>query len=103
VYSADLDEELLYVIYYYPIVDWDSDSWEPRYSINVYDAYSITHFTADSSISNLIPDGEIEQHYFSQVPFSIFYLTDDGESIFKCIIGLQDAYNKMLSDSVNDW
>ena len=103
VYAADLDQELLYVIYYYPIVDWDSDAWEPRYSINVYDSAYITHFVSDSSISNLIPAGQVEQHYFSEVPFSIFYLTDDGQSIFKCIIGLQDAYNKMLSDSVNDW
>lgn len=37
------------------------------------------------------------------MPFSIFYLTDDGDSIFKCVIGLQDAYNKLISDSVNDW
>ena len=103
VYAADLDEELLYVIYYYPIVDWDSDAWESRYSVNVYDNESITHFTCDSSFINLIPSGEAEAHYFDEVPFSIFYLTDDGESIFKCVIGLQDAYNKMLSDSVNDW
>ena len=103
IYSADLDEELLYVIYYYPITDWDSDAWTERYSINVYDAETISHFTCDSSFANLIPDGEIERHYFDEVPFSIFYLTDDGESIFKCVIGLQDAYNKLLSDSVNDW
>lgn len=103
IYAADLDEELLYVVYYYPIINWDSDQWEARYSVNVYDATSITHFTCDSSFTNLIPSAEIELHYFDEVPFSIFYLTDDGESIFKCIIGLQDAYNKMLSDSVNDW
>lgn len=103
VYAADLDEELLYVIYYYPITDWDSDVWEPRYSVNVYDKETISHFTSDSSFSNLTPAGEVELHYFDSVPFSIFYLTDDGESIFKSIISLQDAYNKMLSDSVNDW
>lgn len=103
VYAGDLDEELLYVIYYYPIVDWDSDQWQAKYSVNVYDKESIAHFIADSAISNLVPNGEIEQHYFNEVPFSIFYITDDGESIFKCVIGLQDAYNKLLSDSVNDW
>lgn len=103
VYSADLDEELLYVIYYYPVIDWDSDSWDKRYEVNVYSKNEITHFTCDSSFVNLIPSGEVEQHYFDEVPFSIFYLTDDCESIFKSVIGLQDAYNKMLSDSVNDW
>ena len=103
VYSADLDEELLYAIYYYPNVDWDSDEWDTSYSVNVYTDRYILHFTADSSISNLVPTGEVEEHYFKEVPFSIFYLTDDGESIFKCVVGLQDAYNKLLSDSVNDW
>jgi SPP1 family phage portal protein len=103
VYSADLDEELLYVIYFYPIVDWDSDAYEPRYSVNVYDREQISHFTCDSSFVNMVPDGEVESHYFDEVPFSIFYLTDDGEPIFKCVMSLQDAYNKLLSDSVNDW
>lgn len=103
IYAADLDEELLYVIYYYQIVDWDSDSWEKKYSVNVYDGQSISHFVSDGAFNKLVPSGEVELHYFDEVPFSIFYLTDDGESIFKCIIGLQDAYNKMLSDSVNDW
>lgn len=103
VYSADLDEELLYVIYYYPIIDWDKDSWEKRFAISVYDKDTITHFVSDSAFNKLTPSGEVEMHYFDEVPFSIFYLTDDGDSIFKCIISLQDAYNKMLSDSVNDW
>ena len=103
IYSADLDEELLYVIYFYPISDWESDSWEQRYSVNVYDSETITHFTCDSGFNSLVPTGDIELHYFNEVPFSVFYLTDDGESIFKSVIGLQDAFNKMLSDSVNDW
>jgi len=103
VYSADLDEDLLYVIYYYPIVDWDNPQWEYNYSINVYDAQNVYHFTSDSAFGTIVPSGEPEAHYFQEVPFSIFYLTDDAESIFKCVIGLQDAYNKLLSDSVNDW
>ena len=103
IYAADLDEELLYVVYYYPIVDWDSDEWESRYSVNVYDASNIYHFTADPSLTSLVPADPPENHYFDEVPFSVFYLTDDGEPIFKCIMGLQDAYNKMLSDSINDW
>ncbi len=103
VYAADLDEELLYCIYYYPVIDWDSDAWEKRYNIDVYDSETVAHFTTDSAFSTFIPSGEVEYHYFHEVPFSIFYLTDDMESIFKCVIGLQDAYNKLLSDSVNDW
>lgn len=103
IYSADLDEELLYVVYYYPIIDWDSDEWETRYSVNVYDSEQILHFESDAALTSLVPSDPPEPHYFDEVPWSVFYLTDDGEPIFKCIIGLQDAYNKMLSDSVNDW
>ena len=103
VYSADLDEQLLYVIYYYPKVDWDSDRWDETYEINVYDSQNIYHFQSDSSFTNLVNSGEPEEHHFNEVPFTIFYLTDDGDSIFKCVVGLQDAYNKLLSDSVNDW
>lgn len=103
IYAADLDEELLYCVYYYPVVDWDSDEWEHSYSVNVYDASYVHHYTADASLGNLSPAQPPEEHYFDTVPWSVFYLTDDGESIFKSIIGLQDAYNKMLSDSVNDW
>ena len=93
----------MYVIYYYPIVDWDNPQWEYNYSINVYDKESVYHFVSDPAFGGIVPSGEPELHYFQEVPFSIFYLTDDAESIFKCVIGLQDAYNKMLSDSVNDW
>lgn len=98
-----MDEELLYTVYYYPMVDWDKDEWENQYSVNVYDRQNIYHYVADRSLTNLHPSDAPQGHYFDAVPWSIFYLTDDGESIFKCVIGLQDAYNKMLSDSVNDW
>lgn len=84
-------------------MDWDSDDWESAYSVNVYDSKQILHFTSDSSLSKLDPADPPEAHYFDEVPWSVFYLTDDAESIFKCVVGLQDAYNKMLSDSVNDW
>ena len=103
IFSADLDEELLYVIYFYPVVDWEKDDWDTTYSVNVYDANNIIHYTSSDEFNSFNVDGEPEQHHFGEVPFSIFYLNDDGTSIFDCIIGLQDAYNVLLSDSVNDW
>ena len=103
IYSADLDEELLYCIYFYPVVDWDREDWHTTYSVNVYDAHHIYHYVSDDGFNSFKIDGEPEQHFFGEVPFSIFYLNDDCTSIFDCIISLQDAYNKLLSDSVNDW
>lgn len=102
VYSADLDEELLYCIYFYPVVDWDKDEWDSKFSVNVYDDKNIYHYISTDGFNSFTAE-EPETHFFGEVPFSIFYLNDDGTSIFDCIIGLQDAYNKLLSDSVNDW
>ena len=69
----------------------------------MYDDTSIYHYTCDDGFNSFQVDGEAEEHFFGAVPFSIFYLNDDATSIFECIIGLQDAYNKLISDSVNDW
>ena len=44
-----------------------------------------------------------QQHFFGEVPFSIFNLNADNASIFDRIIPLQDAYNSLLSDEVNDF
>lgn len=97
IYSADLDEELLYVVYFTPIVDWDRDEWETRYNVSVYDETSIFSYTCDSGFNTFIPVGT-ELHYFQEVPFSIL---DLDESIFDCVMSLQDAYNKLISDEVN--
>ena len=98
VYSNDLDEELLYVIYFTPIIDWASDTWATRYQVSLYDETAIYHFTCDAMFSNF-EMGDSEPHYFQEVPFSIL---DLGEGIFECILTLQDAVNQLLSDEVND-
>ena len=69
----------------------------------MYDANYIYHYTCDDGFNSFQVAGDPEQHFFGEVPFSIFYLNDDATSIFECVIGLQDAYNKLISDSVNDW
>ena len=102
VYSADLDEKLLYAIYYYPIVDWNTDNQVVKYSVNVYDDKNIYHYISSDKFNSFQADGKTEQHFFGEVPFAVFNLNDDNTSIFDCIITLQDAYNKLLSDSVND-
>jgi len=85
------------VIYFTPLVDWDKDEWENRYNVSVYDNTTIYHYTCDGGFNTFIPTGN-ELHYFNEVPFSIL---DLDESIFDCIMSLQDAVNKLLSDEVN--
>jgi SPP1 family phage portal protein len=43
-----------------------------------------------------------EPHHFSQCPANIFTLPDE-KSVFDCIIGIQDAYNEVLSSEVDDF
>ena len=42
-------------------------------------------------------------HYYRQVPITVFTLNKDEESIFAQVISLQDAYNTVLSDNLNDY
>lgn len=99
IYNADLDEELIYVIRIRQVSDWTRDG-QYNYFIDIYSSGSISHFKTDDSYSQMTLIGE-EPVYGGNVPFSIFY-SNDGESIFKCIIDLQDAYNSALSDSIED-
>ena len=103
IYSTSIDEEILYFVSYTPIVDWTQDAWETRYTVSVYDDTYIYHYECDSTFNNLIIAGEPEEHYFGEVPVAIFNLNDDNKCIFESIISLQDAYNELLSDEVNDF
>lgn len=69
----------------------------------MYDRKHIFHYESDSTFGNIVPTGEIEEHYFNEVPWVVFNLNEDNRSIFERIISLQDAYNKLLSDEVNDY
>lgn len=103
VYSNDLDEELLYCIYFYPITTWKEDVFETRFSINVYDTTNIYHYESDSAFCNVVVADEPEEHHFTRVPFVVFDLNDSNTPIFQKVITLQDAYNTLLSDGVNDF
>lgn len=103
VYSNDLDEELLYCIYYFPIVSWDDDVYSDRYSVSVYTKTHVFNYVATNGFNTLEPSEEPREHYFNDVPIVVFNLNTDNKSIFENVITLQDAYNKLLSDEVNDF
>ena len=46
---------------------------------------------------------EEKPHYYNQVPITVFSLNREETSIFNQIISLQDAYNTLLSDEVDDF
>lgn len=102
VYTNDLDEELLYAIYFYPIQNWQDELAPQVWSVNVYTDSDIYHYEATNDF-NSFSLLDIEPHYFGEVPFVIFDLNKQNTPIFEPIISLQDAYNTLLSDEVNDF
>lgn len=100
IYSDDLDEELLYIISFSANASWRDSS--ETYRVNVYSAHEVFTYEAPNDF-NSFSLLDVENHYFNQVPFAVFNLNSDNTSIFERVISLQDAYNTLLSDEVNDF
>lgn len=102
IYSNDLDEKLLYCVYYYPIQNWDDELAPQKWSVSVYTSGYKYHYIASNEFNDFqLVDGET--NWFGEVPFVIFDLNKQNTPIFEPIISLQDAYNSLLSDEVNDF
>lgn len=99
IYYNTLDNELAYVIRYYRT---DNISDTENYQVEVYSANSIDQYTTDAVFSSLQPVNST-QNFFNQIPISIFELNKEKVSIFDCIMSLQDAYNELQSDEIDDY
>lgn len=102
IYSNDLDEDLLYCVYYYPIQNWQDELEPQRWAVEVYTDADIFHYEATNDFNSMTLLG-VEPHYFGEVPFVVFDLNSENTPVFESIISLQDAYNELLSDEVNDF
>lgn len=103
IYSDTLDERLLYVIYFYPVQDWEDETAPPTWSVSVYTDSEVYRYESTNEFNTLTLVDEPEEHHFNEVPFVIFELNKDAVPIFEPIVSLQDAYNSLLSDEVNDF
>lgn len=102
VYSNDLDEDLLYCVYFYPVQNWQDETAPEYWGVDVYTADEVFHYQATNTFNDFTLL-EVEPHYFNEVPFVVFDLNKENTPIFEPIISLQDAYNALLSDEVNDF
>lgn len=100
VYDDTLNNDLLYVIRFYSetLVNEQLD----QYVVEVYSDKTITTYQSGPGFASFIPLKE-EPHYFGQCPVTIFSLNKEETSIFAEIMSLQDAYNELLSDEVDDF
>lgn len=99
IYDNTLNQELLYVIRYYRI---DSTDATKGYYIEVYSKSGVTTYKSDMSYSGMSIINEV-QHYYNQVPITVFSLNKEEVSIFDKVMTLQDAYNNLLSSEVDDF
>lgn len=100
VYENTLNGDLLYAIRI-----WEetlSDGKTPNYYCQVYDDRVVrTYETTNMYTSFTLIDEQ--QHYFNQVPVTFFSLNTEERGIADSIFSLQDAYNALVSDSIDDW
>ena len=102
IYSNDLDEDLLYCVYFYPVQNWQDETAPEYWGVDVYTADEVFHYQATNTFNDFTLL-EVEPHFFGEVPFVVFDLNKGNTPIFEPIISLQDAYNALLSDEVNDF
>lgn len=101
IYSNDLDEELLYAVYLIPKVDYETQL-ESGYTVCLYTDEEVLTYDADSTFTTFVLT-DAQPHYFGKVPLVVFDLNTENRSIFESIISMQDAYNSILSDTVDNF
>lgn len=98
VYDDSLSNDLLYFVRFYKENEWDDSD---KYIVDVYDESYVKTYTMNGMDGQLTFVEEYP-HYFAQCPANIFVLPDE-ESIFGCILGLQDAANELMSSEIDDY
>ena len=100
IYDDTLNADLLYSVRMW--TDNTEAMLSPDYWVEVSDDKTRTLYKSAPGFASFQLVKQ-EAHNFGQVPLSIFSCNDEEEGICDCVFTLQDAYNSLLSDSVNDW
>lgn len=101
IYSADLDEELLCAINIGQYKDMKTNL--TIYQLEIYDDKNITRMkgTMEGNYADWIVT-EIKRHPFGEVPAIEYLANEERQGDFESIITQIDAYDQVVSDSVND-
>ena len=97
IFDKTVEQNLLAVMRYYEDYDYVEDN---TYTIvEVIDSTHVRRYKLNTGLSLL----EEYPHYFSMVPVAIFKNNEEESGDFERVISLIDAYDKMQSDSLNDF
>ena len=97
VFDKTIEQNLLAVIRYYDDYDYVED--KTFTIVEVIDNAKVRRLKWDNSFTLL----EEYQHYFAMVPVAVFKNNEEELGDFEQVISLIDAYDKMESDSLNDF
>lgn len=100
VYDDTLEQDLLYLIRYYKGYDIVVDKY--YYTIEVIGKESIATYKANENLGSIEFVEEVK-HFFNLVPVAIYKNNDENMGDFEAVISLIDAYDKLASDSLNDF
>lgn len=100
IYDNTLNNDLMYVVRFYG-EDLLEDVQE-SYIVEVYSAYDVKIYRSTPMFSSFELIGT-ERHFFNQVPVTVFSLNKDEKSIFDQVMSMQDAYNSLVSDEIDDF
>ncbi len=96
VWSNTVDKELVGAI---RIAEGENDN---TLLVEVYDESEINYYSLNKA-GGLLEKIDTVPHYFGQVPINIYFNNSDATGDFEPVISLVDAYNKLQSESVNDF
>lgn len=100
IYDNSLNSELLYVVRFYE--EDLLDKQNQNYIVEVYGPKDIKYYRSTPGFSSFELIDE-QPHFYEQCPVTVFALNEEEDSIFKQVMSLQDAYNELISGSIDDF
>lgn len=97
IFDKTVEQNLMAVIRYYD--DYDVVDDKTYTLVEVIDNAMVRRYKMDNSFLLL----EEYPHYFGMVPIAIFKNNEEERGDFEAVISLIDAYDKMESDTLNDF
>jgi SPP1 family phage portal protein len=97
-YSDSLNSEILFAIRYYKVENILRNTFVTK--VEVYSPSDITYYTLDNGALSMT--GTVE-HSFGMCPVVEYRNNDEQIGDFEPVVSLIDAYDKLESDSINDF